>query len=233
MIVLIGAVTFQGSFPQLSTPLPTICSLVAAHSVAILKRLTTVSVPKSAPLPCMWVKKKKKMSPLSQIAKLPCLLSASKPAEIFTLSPLSPIKWGFHVCPLKTSHQYLPVCSWILQNVASASILEFWKSASYISSFVFIYQSPQVVLPSVRLPLYRFLSFRIWTLGMGRWRFFSLVHPLQSSSHSHSVYPCFSLAFYQLFTPSKTLLWAYYLLVDRWNGVFSVFIPLNLSAMFV
>ena len=97
------------------------------------------------------------MSPLSQIAKLPCLLSASKPAEIVTLSPLSPIKWGFHVSPLKTSHQYLPVCSWILQNVASASILEFWKSASYISSFVSIYPSSLALTKAATLS-FSFLS---------------------------------------------------------------------------
>lgn len=53
-VVLIGTITICGSL--LGSP---IYSLVGAHSVAILKHLTPVSIPKSQPMPIphMWLKK--------------------------------------------------------------------------------------------------------------------------------------------------------------------------------
>lgn len=90
----------------------------------------------------MWLKKH--MSPLSQI---PLSSLSFQPHRHILPSPLSPIKWGFRVCPPITSPQYLPVCSRILQNVASASILEFWTFASSVSSLSFACSSPEQSCP--------------------------------------------------------------------------------------
>lgn len=138
----------------------------------------------------MWLKKHTESSEPSALSSL-----SFQPHEHH--SPFSTVtnKVGFPcVSPLSNSRHLSLSCSRILQNVASASILEFWTFASSVSSSLFHLQFSRAVLPSLRLPRYRFPSCPVCTRGMGRWRFLSSLilsspHPLPLSLSLVSVLP--------------------------------------------
>lgn len=198
---------------------------IGTHSVVIFKHLTPVSILKSqlVPLPHMWLQKERPLN-------LTALTSLDFQINWWYIYPSSTLTNKLKSLLLSSTNRKvsLPVCSHILQNLAP-------PTSSNVSNLLF--PSPSFLWSTV-MPIWscppegsHSVIFLPFTSGLLQWKMTLLVSTCassQSSSHSHLAYFPFNSA---ICHSTENVLISY-LLTDKWNGVFSVFSLLNLSATF-